>query len=87
MWIIWNLLESKTQVIPFTQDPLLPLQFLTATVETFVIIDVGNLMDNFESEEDLIILSEEKYYCLLSFCFDGGDLGTAMEKNDEILRL
>ena len=40
-----------------------------------------------EYEEDLIVLNEEKYNCLLSLCFDSGDIGTALEKNEEAIEL
>ena len=45
------------------------------------------LQDDLEYEEDLIVLNEEKYYCLLSLCFDSGDIGTALEENEAAIEL
>ena len=71
----------------FTQDPLLPLQFLAA--DKLLTIDAVNILEilDLEYEEDLIVLNEEIYYCLLSLCFDNGDIGTALEENEEAIEL
>ena len=73
----------------FTQDPLLPLQFLAAdkllTIDAVNILEI--LQDGLEYEQDLIVLNEEKYCCLLSLCFDSGDIGTALEENEAAIEL
>ena len=73
----------------FTHDPLLPLQFLAAdkllTIDAVNILEI--LQDDLGYEEDLIVLNKEKYYCLLSLCFDSRDIGTALEENEEVIEL
>ena len=48
----------------FTQDPLLPFQFLAAdkllTIDTVNILEI--LQDDLEYEEDLIVLNEENTF-------------------------
>ena len=84
-----NNLESKIKVLLFTHDPLLPLQFLAAnrllTIDAVNILEI--LQDDLEYEEDLIVLNKKKYYYLLSLCFDSGDIGTALEENEEVIEL
>ena len=84
-----NNLESKIKVLLFTHDPLLPLQFLAAdkllTIDAVNILEI--LQDDLEYEEDLIVLNKEKYYCLLSLCFDSGDIGMALEENEAVIEL
>ena len=71
------------------QDPLLPLQFLAAdkllTIDAVNILEI--LQDDLEYEKDLIVLNEEKYHCLLSLCFDSGDIGTVLEEIEEAIEL
>ena len=56
-----NNLESKAKVLLFTQDPLLPFQFLAAdkllTIDAVNILEI--LQDDLEYEEGLIVLNEE----------------------------
>ena len=56
------------------------------TIEAVNILEI--LQDDLEYEDNLIVLNKEKYYCLLlSFCFDSGDIGTALEENEEVIEL
>ena len=55
------------------------------TIDAVNILEI--LQDDLEYEDDLIVLNKEKYYCLLSLCFDSGDIGTALEENEEVIEL
>ncbi|PFX23341.1 hypothetical protein AWC38_SpisGene12104 [Stylophora pistillata] len=69
----------------FTQDPLLPFQFVEATatgqLETTSIL---SSVANYKKEDDTIVHDDDDvYYCLLVESLDSGDTGTLTEATEE----
>ncbi|CAC5409084.1 unnamed protein product [Mytilus coruscus] len=68
----------------FSQDKIHPLDFVVCTTETFIVESVIEilLLDKFQAEDDVIVISEDSYYaCMTKVCI-GSDINdiTLQEK-------
>ena len=82
-----NLYETRNasaQATFFTQDPMLPFQFVEDVVTGEIrCTGIVSVVSDYQEEDDIIVVEENLYYILLVASLDNGDTTTFTEAEEE----